>query len=328
MVFIISEQAGASKVHTDPVLHAIKDIISLQMKQAQQKRLSKIAVIGGCEQTGGGAYFAGLSVWNIGAHQSHVFCTNGAAPTLQSYNPKLIVVPKLDSIDCGNSAKDWIKDFDILVFGPGLGRNHQVLENVKKIICHAVDLEKSIIVDADAFRIVNDSPQIISGYKKCILTPNKCEFWRLYESVVNADDDQSPPQKRQRLNVSTEYPTTSQVQALANKLGGVTIVSKGPSDIITNGVSTMVCDRENSMTRCWGQGDVLSGSLGAFYSLLSNTGDSEHNEKYDRLLLAGYAACFLTRECNHAGFRVHGRSLTTSDMVQSIHKIFKQYFSS
>ena len=43
-------------------------------------------------------------------------------------------------------------------------------------------------------------------------------------------------------------------------------------------------------------------------------------------LAAAYGASFLTRQCNAAAFREHGRAATTPDMIAAIGKVFGSSF--
>jgi ATP-dependent NAD(P)H-hydrate dehydratase len=51
---------------------------------------------------------------------------------------------------------------------------------------------------------------------------------------------------------------------LAESLGGVTILQKGPKDLITNGKLTKHVSEAGALKRCGGQGDILSGLTGTF----------------------------------------------------------------
>lgn len=74
-------------------------------------------------------------------------------------------------------------------------------------------------------------------------------------------------------------------ERLSNAFGGVTIVQKGPNDIISNGkegkgtaqrihvsnhiiyhkwYTVLVCDSEGGLKRMGGQGDILSGVIATF----------------------------------------------------------------
>lgn len=85
---------------------------------------------------------------------SHVFCTEGAATVIKCYSPELIVHPYVPSLaeaeregaslsrDLQDKActracaaiDEWMDRFDVLVIGPGLGRDELVLSVVKKVI--------------------------------------------------------------------------------------------------------------------------------------------------------------------------------------------------
>lgn len=45
-------------------------------------------------------------------------------------------------------------------------------------------------------------------------------------------------------------------------------------------------------------------------------------------VVAAFGACSLTRQCNSQAFQQHGRSTTTSDMIQEIGSAFKKLFES
>ena len=42
-----------------------------------------------------------------------------------------------------------------------------------------------IVVDADGLWLVQQEPEVIKGYQKCVLTPNVVEFQRLCQAVVS-----------------------------------------------------------------------------------------------------------------------------------------------
>ena len=56
--------------------------------------------------------------------------------------------------------------------------------------------------------------------------------------------------------VDPKGPKDSLAKELATKLGGVTIVQKGSTDIISNGKEVLHCDEQGGLKRCGGQGDV------------------------------------------------------------------------
>ena len=104
---------------------------------------------------------------------------------------------------------DMLPRLHVLVIGPGLGRDEITHKQVKAVILAARknDPPVPLVLDADALWLVQADPDIIKGYKECILTPNVVEFGRLAKSM---ELDQSGD-------------STKQCQDLAAKLGGVCI---------------------------------------------------------------------------------------------------------
>ncbi|KAI7698093.1 hypothetical protein SSS_09162 [Sarcoptes scabiei] len=106
---------------------------------------------------------------------------------------------------------------------------------------------------------------------------------------------------------------------------------KGPSDIISNGLITHVCNEPGSARRCGGQGDLLSGAIATFNHWFHKSFDSDTNavsiqSKYTPTILACLAASMMTRRCSRLAFQKHLRSTTTSDMIKEIKNSFASLF--
>jgi ATP-dependent NAD(P)H-hydrate dehydratase len=119
---------------------------------------------------------------------------------------------------------------------------------------------------------------------------------------------------------------------LSKALGGVTIVQKGSKDRITNGDETLLNEEAGSNRRCGGQGDVLSGTIGAFLAWgMRYENDQNLTQKIssERIpLLAAYAACAITRNASKLTFEQLGRSMQTSDVLNQVGKSFDEIFGS
>lgn len=124
-----------------------------------------------------------------------------------------------------------------------------------------------VVLDADALYTVGKDVSTIQGYRRAVLTPNVMEFKRLTE----------------RLGIDQKAPENKQASLVSKALGGVTVVQKGPKDIISVDTTGKTADPEASKVsdeareavqeqieidvkggnkRCGGQGDVLSGCVG------------------------------------------------------------------
>lgn len=95
---------------------------------------------------------------------------------------------------------------------------------------------------------------LIRGYRRAVLTPNPVEFSRLLA--------------KEGIDPKSSKSDSDLAQRLAKSLGGVTILQKGATDLISNGEDVIRGEVEGGLKRCGGQGDVLSGVLGTFVGLL------------------------------------------------------------
>jgi ATP-dependent NAD(P)H-hydrate dehydratase len=194
--------------------------------------------------------------------QSHVVCTPAAAAVIKTYSPNLMVHPLMrqtpassseepaDPGDVAGSIIALLPRLHVLVIGPGLGRDKLMQRTVAKVIAAAREKEMPLVLDADALLVVQDDPDLVKGYHLAVLTPNVVEFGRLCKALG--------------VNVEGESKETAKVEALANALGGVTVVQKGIKDYISNGEVTAAVDLEGGKKRSGGQGDTLTGSIATF----------------------------------------------------------------
>ncbi|XP_076447060.1 ATP-dependent (S)-NAD(P)H-hydrate dehydratase-like isoform X2 [Babylonia areolata] len=312
------EQQGSGRaVGLVELQNMVKSVIPPLTTQLHKGQTGRIGIIGGCQEYTGAPYFAAISALKVGADLSHVFCTRDAAPVIKSYSPELIVHPILDRENAVSEFEKWLPRLHTLVIGPGLGRDPDILKTVSTVINSARSRSIPLVVDADGLFLITEFPDLVDQYETAILTPNAIEFKRLFEKVTG-----------ERLNQSSDL--VASTKTLAQKLGHVTILRKGLEDIVSDGATVILCSTDGSPRRCGGQGDVLAGSVAAFYnwSLQKNKARSEtETVPLGPGVLAGYMACRLIRECGRLAFLQHGRSMVASDLLPFIHPAFEELFS-
>ncbi|KJK61309.1 YXKO-like protein [Aspergillus parasiticus SU-1] len=277
---------------------------------------------------------------------------------IKSYSPNLMVHPILpssesvkdpNSIDAPNLASPivaMLSRLHALVVGPGLGRDGVTLKVVTEVLKEARSRSIPFVLDADGLLLVTEQPDLVKGYKDCILTPNVNEFSRLAKaldievpSIAQIESDGGDKTSRE----------TEACEKLSQALGGVTIIQKGPHDVISNGVTSLVNDIVGGLKRSGGQGDTLTGSLGtllawraAYHNGLWDSGEKDNQreaqskqeiqaelESSDKrmspattLLLAAWAGSGITRECSRRAFEAKGRSMQASDLTDEVHESF------
>ncbi|XP_045909465.1 ATP-dependent (S)-NAD(P)H-hydrate dehydratase isoform X2 [Micropterus dolomieu] len=298
----------------DDILYMVKSIVPPLTSKKHKGQDGRIGIVGGCQDYTGAPYFAAISALKVGADLSHVFCTKDAAPVIKSYSPELIVHPVLDSPNAVEEIEKWLPRLHGLVVGPGLGREDLLLKTTKEVIEKSKARDIPIVIDADGLWLVTQQPSVIQGYQKGILTPNFMEFTRLYEALHHEPMDSSDHQRS--------------VMQLSAAMGNLTLVLKGEQDFISDGSKVISCSIEGSGRRCGGQGDLLSGSMGVLAHWAHAASAVGMIKSVNPSVVAAFGACCLTRQCNSQAFQRHGRSTTTSDMIQEIGSAFKKIFES
>ncbi|XP_060039759.1 ATP-dependent (S)-NAD(P)H-hydrate dehydratase isoform X2 [Erinaceus europaeus] len=295
----------------DGALRLARGLVPPLAAGSHKGRDGRVAVVGGCREYTGAPYFAAISALKAGADLAHVFCAREAAPAIKAYSPELIVHPVLDSPGAVGEVEKWLPRLHVLVVGPGLGRDEQLLASVKGILEAARARDLPVVIDADGLWLVARQPDLVRGYAKAVLTPNHVEFRRLREAVVRDDGGEDG----------------EAVRGLSEALGGVTVLRKGERDLVSDGRQVLVCDQEGSLRRCGGQGDILAGSLGVLLHWALLAGPQKTNGSSPPLL-AALGACALTRRCSLRAFQKHGRATTASDMVAELGPAFHELFES
>lgn len=296
-------------------------------------QLGKLAVIGGCEDYTGAPYFSAHSAMLSGVDLVHIICEQAAAPVIKSYSPDLMVHPYiLDSNSIskyGNKnivmeeqmqkIQGLVKNMDVLIIGPGFGRNDTtmnqfLLEILKYIFNKTAKKDIPVILDADALYhlSINEELQLLvkgSSNPNIILTPNVIEFKRLANAFGLENDENNIKGLSQLLNC--------------------TIIQKGPVDkICYHGNEIIESDHPGSLKRVGGQGDSLTGMIGAFLCWgtgaykkgLYTTPDKLSDEEI--ISLSCLAGCTTTRMAGHKAYCKYGRAMLTSNLHEFISEAF------
>jgi NAD(P)H-hydrate epimerase len=184
---------------------------------------------------------------------------------------------------------------DTVVIGPGLGSENTTKKAIEEIIQRCIKNKKSIVIDADAIQVIGKKTEMIKN-SQTILTPHAGEFKELTGVKLSNDQD-----KRKKI-----------VTKWSKKLG-VTILLKGPIDIISNGIETKLNNIHNPGMTVGGTGDVLSGIAGALLA--------KRLEPFN----AARIAIFLNGAAGNDAFKKRSYGLIATDIIDEIPQILKKY---
>lgn len=253
----------------------------------------RVLVIGGSKNYSGAPTFTSLSCIQFGCDLVITFVPEIIGDVIRSYSPNMIV---------RTSPGDWLttKAFEeilwlgnwanAIVIGPGLGTENSSEELIIKILENVELSKKSVVLDADALKLIKSHLDLIKG-KKIILTPHEGEL-----KVISGID--LPPyheiEKR-----------GSQIYKLSKELG-VTLLVKGPYDYISNGTFLKINKTGCPEMSIGGTGDVLAGLCASFLTTGSD------------LFQAACSAAFLNGYIGEYCKKTVGPRFTTMDMINNI----------
>lgn len=142
--------------------------------------------------------------------------------------------------------KAFLKNTDVLIIGPGLGKVQTTYVLIRKIIRQA---GMPIVIDADALSALAGHLEILKQHKgEVILTPHTNEMARLFGIDIGLV-------KKNRKLVAKKYA----------KYYNSIIVLKGHQSVVTDGDKKLYLNSTgNPGMATAGSGDVLSGIIGAF----------------------------------------------------------------
>ena len=163
-----------------------------------------------------------------------------AAMPDQSLNSFLASAPELMSCRQSDLSQDFIKKFDAIALGCGLGRERKKWNDIIAIL-QKVDLP--VVIDADAFYGITDWKSL--NLEKTVLTPHPGEF----EEMSGL-----PKAKTNKERISQGINYTSEIKT--------TLVLKGaPTLVFTQDGRIYISSTGNSGMSTAGSGDVLTGII-------------------------------------------------------------------
>ncbi|MCO5586160.1 hypothetical protein L7F22_040099 [Adiantum nelumboides] len=122
----------------------------------------------------------------------------------------------------------------------------------------AIDKQIYLVVDADGLWLLQNEPDVVKGYKRCVLTPNVVEFGRLCQKLVSVlghilrvgqADEECKHQGIELKGSESDEKQDEALKLLAQRLSGPTILLKGKIDRITDGRSILHVSEPGGLKR-------------------------------------------------------------------------------
>ena len=254
-----------------------------------------VLVIGGSYIYHGAPILSSLAALRCGTDLVYTSVPKINVSATRATSPNLIVIPLVDQKLTLGSVKKLVgalpRNLHSATIGMGLAiqEKNSLLYLVKSL------LDRDVRLSLDASALIPEILPLLAK-KNVVVTPHSGEFKRLFGDVPSDS-------KNERIKLVEKY-------ALDN---AVTILLKGPTDIISNGDTTYLCEKNTPAMTVGGTGDVLSGLVAGLLSQNRNS------------LESAAAASFI---CSLAGKEVQeklGLHMTSMDLINFIPTVMKPF---
>ncbi|MHA2030866.1 MAG: NAD(P)H-hydrate dehydratase, partial [Candidatus Kariarchaeaceae archaeon] len=254
----------------------------------------RIIVIGGSDGFTGAPVLSGMSALRAGVDTLRIAVPETIRDIVAGYAMDFIVL-KVKGDKITSKGFDRFKDLtanrhDVAAIGMGLSNHPECIKFVLDIFEYIKGRIK-IVLDADAIRAFRGNLDLLKG-SGAIITPHRAELRTMLDEEVPED-----PQE-----------LVTFLEKTAKELG-IVILLKGKTDIITNGVRTLLNTSGHPGMTVGGTGDVLAGLVGAFNCFIPDP------------FFATAIATFVMGRCGEYAAKKFGNSLLASDIIEEISQV-------
>ena len=270
-------------------------LLPRRRKDAHKGDAGRVLVVGGGPYTGAPA-FTGMAAMRAGVDLVFVATPEASALPVSIYSPNMIVRSlKGDFLSKDNVAEvlELAKGKDVVAIGPGLGNDPETIAAIQEIIPR---LDVPMVIDADAIAACGIKPKILRR-KRGVITPHAGEFKKLTNKTIRTDDLEG---------------TKTLVRAEATKLG-MTILLKGPTDVLSDGTYVKLNRVHNDAMTVGGTGDVLTGAVAGFLA-----------QKVSPFAAARIGA-FTAGLAGNLAFEERSYGLVATDVIDKIPLVLRRY---
>jgi len=259
-------------------------LYSPRAENAHKGNFGHILVVGGSVGKAGAAAMAGMAALRAGAGLVTVACPRSVQPTVAAFAPEIMTEPLVETAagTLAGAALEPIEKLangkDVIVLGPGLGRNAETDELVRTLVPRFAELQ--LVLDADGLNAFDGHPDELRREGLLIMTPHPGELARLNGSDIG----------------TIESDRLQAVRNAAKKHSAVVVLKGHRTLTATPAGQVWVNVTGNPGMAKGGSGDVLSGitaaclqQMGSGFSRRSSPKQGQRMKELMRLRDAGDA---------------------------------------
>lgn len=273
----------------------IENFIAPRKSTSRKGENGIVLVVGGSYIYHGAPILSSLAALRSGTDLVYTSVPKINVASTRSISPNLIVIPLVDQKLTLGAVKKLVGALPRNLHSATIGMGLAIQE--KNSLLHLVKslLDRDVRLSLDASALIPEVLPILAN-KNVVVTPHAGEFKRLFGEILSDSTSE-------RINL---------VEQNALKYG-ITILLKGPTDVISDGNMTYLCEKNIPAMTVGGTGDVLSGLVAG---LLSNNRNC---------LESAAAASFI---CSLAGKEIQsklGLHITSMDLIDELPNVMKPF---
>ena len=255
----------------------------------------KVLVLGGSYFYHGAPILSSLAALRCGTDLVYTCVPKINVQATRAISPNLIVLPLVDAKLTRGAVHKLLgvipKELDSATIGMGLAI--QDIEALKLLVTSLLNQDVRLSLDASV--LVSDILPLIKN-KKVVVTPHAGEFKRLFGELPSDS-------KKERISIVEKYA----------KENALTILLKGPTDIVSDGQKTYLNVKNTPAMTVGGTGDVLSGVVAGMLSKNRNPVE------------AAAAAVFVNGKAGMLAQKKHGLHIVATDLLEFISDAMKPF---
>ncbi|MHA1687749.1 MAG: NAD(P)H-hydrate dehydratase [Promethearchaeota archaeon] len=272
--------------------------VKLRKADAYKGEFGRILIIGGSKNYSGAPAYSSLTSLQFGIDLVITFTPEVVGDVIRSYSPNLIVRTHQGdwlNLDAFNEINPLVEWANTILIGPGMGVEKETELLLVKLLKKLREENKSLVLDADALKLVKNHLNVLSG-QKVIVTPHAGELKIMMGLEL-------PPSTKTRER-------STLVKDLAKKYN-ITFLVKGAYDIISDGIRIKINRTGCPEMSIGGTGDVLAGLCACFLA----TGNDHFSSACSAAFFNGFLGEYTKKQTN-------GR-FTAMDMIKNIPSAFQ-----
>jgi len=273
----------------------VKKFVPVRKLSSRKGDNGKVLVLGGSYIYHGAPALSSLAALKTGSDLVYTCVPKINVQSTRAVSPNLIVIPLVDSKLPRGAVNKLLgqipNDLDSATIGMGLSIHDPV---ALKLLVKSL-LARDVRLSLDATALVNYILPLLSG-KNVVVTPHAGEFKRMF--------GETPPEsKKARITMVEKFA----------KEHSVTILLKGPTDIISNGARTYLNPTNTSGMTVGGTGDILSGIIAGMLARNRNALESAVISAY----FNGLAGKMAQKKLGH--------HITATDLLDVLPSVMKSF---